>query len=303
MLNNHVPRATDIRVIRLDKMAELHLTFFCGQNAPFILGGPFAATKCWLTNYVDHSRGPIPVPFVVPLHTPAIEQETLYLEMRLNDDSFSMLFETRSLGVVHTGLQAKPTTDPKNNTFSLRYRVTHPQLLFLWKGRGGASEPTVSCAIYPEGVLLAPNHNPMVIGPQLSSFRPVFDSHRPAWSWAPLEHIRRIVVHERDVPGFIGMLIYYENGAQRYIGDVGRGNIDAKIRRRAFITPITRIYIETWPPSGQHTKMRVHFGSRGPRTCMHTEYKEHNLEGELHFWYGPWMTPELRVLPSGSWQA
>ncbi|RKL33918.1 hypothetical protein BFJ72_g9700 [Fusarium proliferatum] len=285
-------------------MTEMDLTFICGQRTSSLLGGPFAASL-FRTTYAKHrGRGPMVIPAALPLDIPAIEEETLCLEIRLNGDGCSVLLETRSLGVVHAGLQAKPTKDPKKNPFSLRYRVTRPRLLFLWKGQGDVLKHTVSFAIYPEGVVLAPNHVPMVIGPQLSSFRPDFASHQPAWSWAPIEHIRSILVHEQDGRGFIGMMIHYDNGSQRFIGDFARADdYDDDIRYPISIEPIKHMYVERWPPSGQYTKIQVHFGPRWLRHSMDTELDEYEFVGELHFWYGPWMAPELRVLPSGSWHA
>ncbi|CVK90716.1 uncharacterized protein FPRN_07242 [Fusarium proliferatum] len=236
-------------------MTEMDLTFICGQRTSSLLGGPFAASL-FRTTYAKHrGRGPMVIPAALPLDIPAIEEETLCLEIRLNGDGCSVLLETRSLGVVHAGLQAKPTKDPKKNPFSLRYRVTRPRLLFLWKGQGDVLKHTVSFAIYPEGVVLTPNHVPMVIGPQLSSFRPDFASHQPAWSWAPIEHIRSILVHEQDGRGFIGMMIHYDNGSQRFIGDFARADdYDDDIRYPISIEPIkhiTMLVLKPYRSSGE----------------------------------------------------
>ncbi|KAF5586048.1 hypothetical protein FPCIR_8068 [Fusarium pseudocircinatum] len=302
MFDTEIPRVTDISVVRLDNNHQLDLTFFCKQGASSaILGGSFA-----LGHYLSYwAVNPTPVAVTVLLHYAAPEKDILWLEIRLNGDNYSMLLNTRSAGVIHAGLQADPNKRLDGNIFSLRYRI-RPQLLFLWKGRDDCfPKPCLLCAIYPQGDALTPDQESLITGPQMPSFRPLFASHRPAWSWAPLQYISSIVVQEQDDdPGFVGMCIYYEGGGRRFIGDAARFRGRECLRDSRAFAPITHMYVEKWVEpgrTGQFMKMRVHFG-RGWRQGIDTEYEEYKLEGELHFWYGPLITPEFKVLPSGSWQ-
>ncbi|KAF5666725.1 hypothetical protein FCIRC_10080 [Fusarium circinatum] len=287
-------------------MNWMKLTFFCKPGAPSI-GGPFAA-EGFQPDEAEFIL-PLMVPVALQLNNPTREGEILWLEIRLHGDSnYSVLLETPSLGVVHAGLQAEPTS----NTFSLRYRIERPQLLFLWKGKRGFLEDSVLFAIYPKGDVLKPNDDPMTIGPQLPSFTPNVFSQRPAWSWAPLQDIHSIKVQEQDAGvGFIGMYIYYNNGAQRFIGDYARFILGADMTDYVTLAPITHMYVEKWVPPvlpfwrnwpSRFLKMRVDFSVPGIRRSMHTQFDECKLEGELHFWFGPAMEPEFRVLPSGSWE-
>lgn len=300
MLHEAVPRATDISVVSLNDINQMNLTFFCWPNAPSVIGGPFS-----LGHHSNSRHYPLPVHATLVLHYPRPEEEILWLEIRLNGDNYSMLLNTRSSGIIHAGLQADPNNRPNGNIFSLRYRI-RPQLLFLWKGKDNQfPKHYVPCAIYPQGDALTPDQEPLITGPQMPSFSPRFASHRPAWSWAPLQYISSITVKENhDDPGFIGICIYYEGGGSRFIGDPARFRGCEHARDSRISAPISHMCVERWVkpgPPDQFMKMRVHFG-RGQRHNNATEYEEYELEGELHFWYGPYITPVFRVMPSGSWQ-
>ncbi|KAF4436858.1 hypothetical protein FACUT_6127 [Fusarium acutatum] len=288
MLNEEVPRATDIRVVRLDNMTRMDLTFFCGPNASSIIGGPFATGLFSAGSFEYDDSDPVPVPVNLPLHDPALEEEILWLEIRLNGDNYSMLLETRSSGVIHAGLQADQTNRPTGNIFSLRYRI-RPLLLILWKGKDKYYlEHSVSFATYLEGIALKSDQKSLITGPQLSSFSPVFTSHRPAWTWAPLQYISSIVVQEQDDdPGFIGMCIYYEDGGQRFIGDYERSGDYEGIRHCHAFAPITHMYVERWVEPGQFIRCESTLVNAGSvtawiRNMMNTNLRANCISGMGH---------------------
>jgi hypothetical protein len=206
---------------------------------------------------------------------------------------------TQLSGVIHVGLQAKAT----NNPFSSRFFVKLPQLMFCFNRQIHNPKHLVSFAMYPQGTALESNAVLQIIGPQLSLNTPS-PFHFRSWSWAPLQNIHGITIFEQNGPGYIGMIIGYKNGGMRFIGDLGRCRMSEC--RRSFTKTPKRMYIERWPvpfPFCQRMPMRVNFGPRDIRHSIHTEYNEYDLEGELHFWCGPMMRPEIRVLPSGSWRS
>ncbi|KAM0424841.1 hypothetical protein ACHAPT_009897 [Fusarium lateritium] len=178
------------------------------------------------------------------------------------DDAYSFILKTKLAGLIHVGPQLE---------FSVEVHSKSPKALIYTKDE---PLPTIF-AIYPEsqGTL----HH--LFG-QLD-----WKSERQAmlWSWAPLKGIIRVDVYQgwsshRDAHDALhGMHIWYENGAQRTVGECrmsGSGPL------KTWMKPST-LY---WSQPDDTPYVRVQFDEDPKESDPKGEWKRDDLIGDVHFW-------------------
>lgn len=115
---------------------------------------------------------------------------------------------------------------------------------------------------------------------------------RMLWSWAPLKNIARVDVYGGENNALRGMHIYYENGAQRTVGECRVG-----LEPYRSWTKPTAMY---WSQPGESPWVQVVFDDDPTEKDSEKEWNRADLVGEVHLWLRQ-DRQCFKVMPAGSW--
>ncbi|KAM5368769.1 hypothetical protein ACJZ2D_009323 [Fusarium nematophilum] len=113
------------------------------------------------------------------------------------------------------------------------------------------------------------------------------------WSSASLDNVKGVHVYRCRRRGFRGMVIEYNNGAQRAVGECRLGYY----RCTTWMKPSTMYW--TWPNTTG--RMRLVFNKNPATKKSPVEWRSAAVEGELHCWEKDKVWTDFQVLPAGSW--
>lgn len=113
------------------------------------------------------------------------------------------------------------------------------------------------------------------------------------WSWAPLKNMARVDVYHDERGNLLGMHIYYENGAQRTVGECCVGFQPY----RSWTKP-SALY---WSQPGTSSWVQVVFDDDPTGGDSENGWNRADLVGEVHICMSGYRQ-YFEVLPAGSWR-
>ncbi|KAJ3544313.1 hypothetical protein NM208_g3118 [Fusarium decemcellulare] len=198
----------------------------------------------------------------------------------------SFVIETKLAGDIHVGPQQAMLT-------SRAVRVEWPSTLIFGEPPLLQDFERPVLALYPNVTANLPLR---FLGPKT---RPQHDRSSGLWSWAPLDNVAQARVFYLDMEcglqgeSFKGVHFWYENGAQRTIGQCYADGDWG----RTWAKP-SRLYYDR-----SYERQRLVFEKR-PEGSNPWLWKENNMVGEIHYWIDSVflsVSDDFEILPEGSW--